>query len=175
MKTSNRSSEQAVIDAMSASRKMTVADVAATAGVGRSTAAKALAKLEAADTAQRTPGGTRQGRHLPDRWSLTSRTKAPPRKNGPTAERLRPGQLDGLVLDHLQQNTGSALSPTSVAKALGRSSGAVANCLARLASTKRVRKTGDRPRRYTALQRPQPRIVHEADRFASKSSRALFS
>lgn len=60
------------------------------------------------------------------------------------------------MLDHLQQNTGSVLSPTSIAKALGRSSGAVANCLTRLASTKRVQKVGERPRRYKALRHPKP-------------------
>lgn len=87
MKTSNRSSEQAVLGVMSASHKMTVADVATAAGIGRSTAAKALTKLEVAGTAQRTPGGIQQGRRLPDRWSRVSSTKASTRQTGTTVER----------------------------------------------------------------------------------------
>lgn len=62
-----------------------------------------------------------------------------------------PWQLDGLVLDYMRKHaTDEPLGPTAIAKGLGRSSGAVANCLARLASTKHVRKVSERPRRYEA-------------------------
>jgi hypothetical protein len=40
------------------------------------------------------------------------------------------------------------LGVTPVAKALGRSAGAVGNCLARLAAAGRLEQVSDRPRRY---------------------------
>ena len=46
----------------------TVIELAETAGVGRSTAAKCLAVLEAAGTARRVPGGRDGGRRVADRW-----------------------------------------------------------------------------------------------------------
>ena len=46
----------------------TVIELAETAGVGRSTAAKCLAALEAAGTARRVPGGRDGGRRVADRW-----------------------------------------------------------------------------------------------------------
>ena len=46
----------------------TVIELAETAGVGRSTAAKCLAALEAAGTARRVPGGRDGGRRVGDRW-----------------------------------------------------------------------------------------------------------
>jgi nitric oxide reductase NorQ protein len=64
----------------------------------------------------------------------------------------RPGQLDGLVLDYMRkQATKEPLGPTAVAKGLGRSSGAVGNCLKRLAAAGHVRQAGEHPLRYTAV------------------------
>jgi hypothetical protein len=54
-------------------------------------------------------------------------------------KRLRPGELDSLVL---------AYAARPIAKAIGRSSGAVANCLARMAKEKRVRQAKRKPRAY---------------------------
>ena len=66
------------------------------------------------------------------------------------AERLRPGQLDGLVLAFLEENADTGPhGATAVAKALGRSSGAVGNCLVRLTRTERVREESDKPRSYS--------------------------
>ena len=64
-------------------------------------------------------------------------------------KRLRPGELDGLVLAQMRRDE-SALpaSPTTIAKALGRSSGAVGNCLERLAKAKKVRRAKKSPRAY---------------------------
>ncbi len=65
------------------------------------------------------------------------------------AEPLKPGQLDGLVLGYLKKNARSApLGPSGIAKGLERSSGAVANCLVRLARDERVVEVNERPRRY---------------------------
>ena len=47
--------------------------------------------------------------------------------------RLGPGELDKLVLGHMRQHRGEAPHTASaIGKAIKRSSGAVANCLARL-------------------------------------------
>jgi hypothetical protein len=59
------------------------------------------------------------------RTKMTSKAKAP-------EGRLRPGELDGLVLGYLSEHKeGGPLTPSAIAKGLERSSGAVANCLAR--------------------------------------------
>jgi hypothetical protein len=53
------------------------------------------------------------------------------------------------VLKFLKDNASSGPhGPASVAQGLQRSSGAVANCLDRLKTTKKVRQIGDKPRRY---------------------------
>ncbi len=63
-------------------------------------------------------------------------------------KRLRPGELDDLVLAYMGKHK-EPLTVTAIAKGLGgRSAGAVANCLARLAKEKKVRRVGKRPRRY---------------------------
>jgi hypothetical protein len=72
----------------------------------------------------------------------TSKVKA-------AAKRLRPGELDGLVLGYLgKHKEDGPLTPGAIAKGLERSSGAVANCLARQAKSKAVRLTKTRPRSY---------------------------
>ena len=65
-------------------------------------------------------------------------------------KRLRPGQLDCLVLDYMKAHRKEGpLTATSIAKGLGgRSAGAVANCLTRLAEGGKVRKVNQRPRSY---------------------------
>lgn len=64
-------------------------------------------------------------------------------------ERLRPGALDGLVLDYMARHEDNGpFGPGMIAKALSRSSGAVANSLVRLARDQRVREVGERPLRY---------------------------
>ena len=63
--------------------------------------------------------------------------------------RLRPGQLDGLVLAYMKKHKGELpLSPTAVAHGIKRSSGAVGNCLGRLQKEKTVRLVDKKPRRY---------------------------
>ncbi len=65
-------------------------------------------------------------------------------------KRLRPGQLDGLVLDYMKAHRKEVpLTATSIAKGLGgRSAGAVANCLSRLAEAGKVRQANRTPRAY---------------------------
>jgi DNA-binding IclR family transcriptional regulator len=64
-------------------------------------------------------------------------------------KRLRPGQLDPLVLSYLRKHEADApLTATAVGKGLGRSAGAVANCLARLTQEGKVRQAKRKPRAY---------------------------
>jgi DNA-binding IclR family transcriptional regulator len=64
-------------------------------------------------------------------------------------KRLRAGELDGLVLAYLRRHKAEgALTASAIAKGIGRSSGAVANCLTRLAKKKRVRQAKKKPRAY---------------------------
>jgi hypothetical protein len=63
--------------------------------------------------------------------------------------RLRPGELDGLVLAYMTKHKADGpLGASAIAKGIDRSSGAVANCLGRLTKAKKVRQTKKRPRRY---------------------------
>ena len=148
----------------------TVIELAETAGVGRSTAAKCLAVLEAAGTARRVPGGRDGGRRVADRWVPA---KPRPLDGQPTAggdvdggssddrpvaggtigdggvrvARLAKGELASLVVDYLSAHP-EELGPTAVGKALGRSPGAVANALQRLQVDGRARLVSQAPRRY---------------------------
>lgn len=65
--------------------------------------------------------------------------------------RLRPGELDGLVLSFLCKHEKDApLTATAIARGIGRSAGAVANCLARLAKAKKVPAGEKNSPRYAA-------------------------
>ena len=162
--TEKPASEQAVLKALAANAEATAAEVAAAANVGRSTAGKVLARLTSSGEVRRTAGGRDGARRLPDRFSLASAEPAADEAKPKTAahtepradaeptvagEHLKPGQLDGLVLAFLRENAGAGpLGPTTVANALGRSSGAVSNCLKRLTQADQVRLDGEKPRRY---------------------------
>lgn len=75
-----------------------------------------------------------------------SRTK---KATAPTG-RLRPGELDGLVLTYMRKHKKELpLTASAIGKAIERSSGAVANCLLRLVKAKRIRQAKRKPRSYT--------------------------
>lgn len=147
----------------------TAADLAEAVGIGRSTAAKALAALEQKGTARRSAGGRDGARRLPDRWYPAEDSAGPEPDtvdDGPAGsghddttgaepveagtDRLGKGALRSLVLDYVAAHAGpDGLGPTAVAKALGgRSSGAVGNALLRLEADGRVRLVTESPRRY---------------------------
>jgi hypothetical protein len=64
-------------------------------------------------------------------------------------ERLKAGGLEPLVLDYLKESTDTAPhGPSQVAQALGRSSGAVSNCLVRLTKAKKTKRVGTKRQRY---------------------------
>jgi hypothetical protein len=65
-------------------------------------------------------------------------------------DRLKPNELNALVLGFLEANKNSSPhGPGQIAKALERSSGAVGNCLERLAKDKKVKLVEEKPRRYS--------------------------
>jgi hypothetical protein len=81
-------------------------------------------------------------------WKMAAKKnsrKGPKRNNA----RLRPGELDGLVLAHMRKHKKELpLTASAIGKAIERSSGAVANCLARLTEAKKVRQAKRKPRSY---------------------------
>lgn len=156
-RTTTTSTVDAVLTAL-ATGPASAAEIAQTAGIGRSTATKALASLAAEGKVERSAGGRDGARRLADRWSLPPATLTPepvgvPAEAGRSAARLGKGELAGLVLAFLRDNPGEH-SPTSVAKAVdGRSSGAVGNALVRLVGVGDATQTRQAPRRYQAASR----------------------
>lgn len=71
-------------------------------------------------------------------------------------KRLRPGELDDLVLAYMDKHEANGpLTASTIAKGIGRSSGAVANCLRRLTKAKKVRQAKKVPRAYVAKKKPR--------------------
>jgi predicted transcriptional regulator len=161
--------------ALQANPGATAAEIATAAGIGGSTAGKALAVLEQGDLARREQGGRNGGRRTADRWWVrtpepevtTPASVAPeapisapePEASDPAtaeaqastpapASRLARGALRGLVLAHLQAHPGQEFTAPAIAKALQRSSGAVANALAKLTDQGTARHVGTTPRTY---------------------------
>src|ERR1700694_163651 len=157
-KTKTPPAKQAILEVLKVEPQASVAQIAVSAGVGRSTAGKLLAQLESDREVRRTEGGRNGKRRLPDLWSLvdqqpaSSGAQAKPAsatdgKPSGDADRLKPGQLEPLVLAYLKTNAESGPhGPTTVAKALERSSGAVGNCLVRLTAANKVMQVSDKPR-----------------------------
>ena len=117
----------------------TAAELAEISGLSRATITKQLTVLKQNGDATATEGNRngRRGRP-PSRWSLTGQTERP---------RLRPGELDGLVLEHVR-GLDTPVGPTAVGKALDRSAGAVANCMARQAEQGLLKLVQPKPKRY---------------------------
>jgi hypothetical protein len=77
-----------------------------------------------------------------------AKASSPKTKSG-AQDRLRPGQLDGLVLGYMKKHKGELpVGPSTVAHGIKRSSGAVGNCLGRLEQAEKVRLVEKKPRRY---------------------------
>lgn len=75
-----------ITDALTALPDITAAEVAGALGIGRSTAAKRLARLEAAGIVGRIPGGRSGGARVADRWSLATPAPATRQSEGATSE-----------------------------------------------------------------------------------------
>jgi hypothetical protein len=102
------------------------------------------------------PGSGARAGESTGRDAAPAKARPKPRAVSPEAvgvahERLRPGQLDGLVVAYLRKHERSLpLGTGAIAKGIGRSSGAVGNCLERQAKAddSPVRRAKDRPRAY---------------------------
>jgi hypothetical protein len=104
----------------------------------------AKSKSKAGDAKERKPAAP-PAKKAPARSGARGRSPKP--KGGST--RLRPGELDGLVLAYMRDHGAERpFSPGKVARGIGKSSGAVANCLERLAGSKEVRRVRKKPRTY---------------------------
>lgn len=169
-KTKTPTAQQAILEVLKVEPQANIAQIAVSAGIGRSTAGKLLAQLASDGKVRRTQGGREGNRRLPDLWSLADHQQpaANDAKSVPddgelgdkqeraedatpavsNHERLKPGQLEGLILTYMQEHPDEPLGPGDVAKALQRSSGAVGNGLTRLTRAKKVRQVNDKPRRY---------------------------
>ncbi len=162
-----RISDEQLLSALVELGEATAGDLATRLGVGQSTAAKRLAALESSGATRRRRGGRVEGVLAPDHWSVTAppHRRAPagpvskeerPEAPGPESQsgnegRLARGALRTMVRDHLAARSNEDLGATQIAKALGRSPGAVANALARLESHGEIAAVGNSPRRYRAV------------------------
>jgi hypothetical protein len=89
------------------------------------------------------PGTRRQIERKADtRIRATTSTKG--------AHRLKAGDLQAAVLRFVQVHSDEEWSPTAIAAAIGRSSGAIANALGKHERDGKVRCTSTQPRRYQA-------------------------
>jgi len=80
--------------------------------------------------------------------SKAKRPGKPAKAKSPNG-RLGPGELDGLVLAYMRKRKNDGpLTPSAIGRGIKRSSGAVANCLARLDKAGRVRQAKRKPRSY---------------------------
>lgn len=152
MPTATKTTTEAVLAALGGNPKATVAELSEATGLARSTVARCLAALEAAGAVSRVPGGREGSRRLADRWEAGEPRPTPTLRTestGGAAPRLAKGALGALVSDYLDGHR-EPLGTTAIAKALGRSGGAVSNALERLVAVGLAETVGERPRRYVA-------------------------
>lgn len=128
-------------------------------GTGRATARKGTGKANGTGTGKANGTGTAtrpgNGQTTTATPPRTPRAKAEPSTSTAPAvnpvsgtQRLAPGKLQEQVLAYLAEHASEELSPSHIAKALGRSSGAVGNGLESLAKDGEVQKTQETPRRF---------------------------
>ncbi|MEV0961233.1 helix-turn-helix domain-containing protein [Streptomyces sp. NPDC049910] len=72
--------------------------------------------------------------------------EAPPMSSG--KQRLAPGALRQMVIDHLQAHPGEAFTATKISRVIEKSSGAIANALVTLTRQGIAEQASDRPRTY---------------------------
>lgn len=148
--TTQSSAADRVLQALT-TKGQTTAELAEATGLGRSTVGKYLTALERDNKATRTRGEQNSGTRERDRWTTA------------TTDRLRPGALNPLVLAYVRDQE-QPVGPVAVARALGRSSGAVANCMDRLAKARDLKLVDDKPRRYKAMNHAATAPLRHASR-----------
>ena len=157
MSTTPMTPTEAITAALAAHPEASAAELAEATGIGGSTASKCLASLEREGIVVRHLGGHEGGRRVADRWALAasvvSTSPAPMRRPGGRrrCERV-PGSTRRAVhaRARLPQSPwrGADRAEQALGKALGRSSGAVANTCQRLESSGSLRLVSASPRRY---------------------------
>src|SRR5262245_59287792 len=131
----------------------TAAQLAGHLAVSQSAVNKALAALEQSGQAYRSARNPMNSKRVAATWSLSPPPAAPTGPETPSAVtartagarpstgtavtgRLGQGHLRAMVLKHLRaQPADAALTPSQIARALGRSAGAVANACDKLTAT----------------------------------------
>lgn len=143
---------QAVPAVLSVRRRPTASEMTAPAGIDHSVASKPEARLEMDGKASRSAGRRIGNRRASDGRALRPATEDPLRNALKEAgsERLGRGELARLVLAQLAASADEPCGAAGIAKALGRSRGAVANALERLVATGEAVLVTTSPRRYRA-------------------------
>ena len=149
--------DQLIIDFLKEKGSATVDDICEALKISRTSARKYLAGLTVDKKVHREEGGREGRRKLPDVFSLPGGKQAGKQakraSGGSASDRLRPGELDKLVLAYMRTHKKDApQTPSAIAKGIERSSGAVANCLARLEGQKKVRLVKPKPREYELVE-----------------------
>ncbi|MER6385001.1 hypothetical protein ABT274_34735 [Streptomyces sp. NPDC001127] len=125
--------------------------------------ADAAPEATAPDTEQNEDGGNGDKPHAEDtngdptsedspaaQADLEQRTTAPVEASTLPGgkKRLAPGALRQMVIDHLSAHPGQAFTATGISRVIEKSSGAIANALARLVRENIAEQVSDRPRAY---------------------------
>ena len=134
---------------------VTVNQIAATIGAGRSTVGKALAQLEKDGSARR-ESASGDSEEKGARWFAVAEEARPPKpakaatpRAVSDGERMGRGALREAVLNTLMGRAGTEMSPVEISKFLGgKSVGAVTNALEKLAGQGVITRTQDKPRRF---------------------------
>lgn len=96
-------------------------------------------------TSKRSGGNANKSRSA----SAKSKTASAKTANKDGGKRLSPGALDGLVLGYMKKNRSKLpVTAGTVGRGIKRSSGAVANCLARFEKAGEVKLANKKPREY---------------------------
>jgi hypothetical protein len=139
---------------MSADQKPTPETASTPDGSATKESKPAAAAVAAATTPKRrsrrkAKGATKAQAKSPSRANAKGARSRAGGQQKSAAKRLRPGGLDSVVLADLRKREEEwPLTASAVGKSVGRSSGAIANCLERLKKAKKVRLAKSKPRSY---------------------------
>jgi hypothetical protein len=112
-------------------------------------AAKAPARITRTTRAQSSNRSTAPGKRTAKASGTAAAAPASTTVNNKTGlPKLGKGALEIAVFDHMAANPKSEYTPADLARVLNRSSGAIANALAKFAGQGKVTQTSERPRRY---------------------------
>jgi hypothetical protein len=117
-------------------------------------ASKPAGKAGGKPAGSKAPASAAKGKPAGKRSGAAKTTDAAGEGEQPAGppERLKAFGLDPLVIAYVEEHTDKAPhGPAAVAQAIERSSGAVANCMKRLAEKDQLRQVSDKPLRYDKI------------------------